>query len=386
MAAISPTVKYVGGYNATQTDRVVARRTVQSSAHVQAMAIALALFLPCAIAAQTPAQSPDDTAICETVARTVLAIDPPKDWRGPWQSPIRALGKASGGTVSVDAQTWRSDKTQALDKLRREYRADPGLLKAIGDLTDGRWIFSVQRFGGSSLNMAKVVEGSASCERFVFFDAPAGGASHPIAAPSVVRDAEPFAFCYRTTAHAGEVAGVPAFVVESDHDSTVELSLTPWRNGAWQPECRLLIRFTDVFEVTERYCKDVDCQELANQALSFATKVDQRPEASQEDAKSQSEKFKPLKDLAEADPGFLQRFPTFGVNGPRYEFASDSLVLPLAVGNETYLVRVGHAAIAWRTYPDYLFGAYKLVGHRLEPVAGFYITKTRGKPVGTTVN
>src|SRR5215831_2093354 len=88
----------------TRTDRVAARRTVQSSAHVQAMAIALALFLPCATAAQTPAQSGDGTALCDIVARTVLAIDPPKDWRGPWQSPIRALGKASGGTISVDAR------------------------------------------------------------------------------------------------------------------------------------------------------------------------------------------------------------------------------------------------------------------------------------------
>jgi hypothetical protein len=348
---------------------------------MQAIAIALALFLPCA----TEAQSRDDTAVCDAVARTVLAIDPPKDWRGPWQSPVRALGKASRGAISVDAQTWRSDKKQALDKLRQEYRAEPALLAAIGELTDGRWIFSVHRFGDSSLYMAKVIEGSASCERFVFFAAQAAGVARPIAAPPVVHDAEPFAFCYRTTAYAGEVGGVPAFIVETDHDSAVELSLTPWRDGDWQQECRVLIRFTDVFEVTERFCKDVDCQELANQALALAQKVDHRPEAAQEAGK-QSEKFKPMKELADADPRVLQRFPTFGANAPRYEFASDSVVLPLAVGGETYLARVGHAAIGWRIYPDYLLGAYKVVGHALEPVAGIYISKTRGKPVSATVN
>lgn len=36
--------------------------------------------------------------------------------------------------------------------------------------------------------------------------------------------------------------------------------------------------------------------------------------------------------------------------------------------------------------PDYLFAAYKMVGNGFEPVAGLYITKTRGKPVSATAN
>jgi hypothetical protein len=84
--------------------------------------------------------------------------------------------------------------------------------------------------------------------------------------------------------------------------------------------------------------------------------------------------------------------PTFGgqihgLFGSAYnEFAQDSVLLPIVVGGETYLGRVGHAAVAWRTVPDYLFAAYKRVGDSLEPVAGFYISKTRGKPISATVN
>jgi hypothetical protein len=47
---------------------------------------------------------------------------------------------------------------------------------------------------------------------------------------------------------------------------------------------------------------------------------------------------------------------------------------------------VGHAAVGWRKVPDYLFAAYKKVGDSLEPVAGFYISKMRGKPVSAAAN
>ena len=226
--------------------------------------------------------------------------------------------------------------------------------------------------------MARIVEGSASCQRFVFFDAPPTAAAYPIVNPPVVQTAEPFAFCYRTTAYAGEVAGVPAFIVETDQDSTVELSLTPWRDGGWQRECRVTIRFSDVFEVTDRFCKGVDCHEMADQALSLVKKVDQRPQAAEEDADSHDENFKTMKELAAKEPRDIQLFPTFGgsIHGLNdAEFAADPVVLPVVVGGKTYLARLGHVTIGWRTMPDYLFAAFKMVGNSFEPVAGLYITK-----------
>jgi hypothetical protein len=98
-----------------------------------------------------------------------------------------------------------------------------------------------------------------------------------------------------------------------------------------------------------------------------------------------------LKKLADDQP-LDTPLPTFGgqihgLFGSAYnEFTQDSVLLPIVVGGETYLGRVGHAAFAWRTVPDYLFAAYKRVGDSLEPVAGFYISKTRGKPISATVD
>ncbi len=346
---------------------------------LQKMAIVLALLSPYAAQAQSPGNSRKDQDVCSTVAQTVLAVNPSGGWRSPWQEPLRALAKASGGIVDIDAEGWRAEtKAQALDRLRQNYRAAPSLTEAIGRLMDDSGTF-------------ESVGGTASCQYFVFFDAPPAGAAHAVAAPPVVQNAEPFTFCVKTTGYAGEVAGVPAFVVETDRDSTVELSFTPWREGGWQGQCKIVIRFSDVFEMTDRFCKDVDCNAMAEQALSLTKKVDRASQAAPEEANGQDATFKALKKLADDQPLDTQ-LPTFGgqihgLFGSAYsEFAQDSVLLPIVVGSETYLGRVGHAAVAWRTVPDYLFAVYKRVGDSLVPVAGFYISKTRGKPISATVD
>jgi hypothetical protein len=356
---------------------------------LRSMAFFLALLPLLAVHAQTPSDSTADRPLCTTVTRAVLAADPPGDERSRWQSPVLALDKASAGTVGIDADGWRAKtKDEAQDRLRREYRAEPGLLDAIGKLTNGDWLFSLYRFGGSSLRMAKIVEGSASCERFVFFDAPEGRAAHAVVAPPVVQNAEPFAFCYRTKAHVGEVAGTPTFIVETDQDNTVELSLTPWRDGGWQRQCRLIVRFHNEFQAADQFCKGVDCREMAAQALALVKTADEHPPTADQESADQGAQFKAMKDLAAL--GFRDdRLPTFGgtVRGNKAsDFASNALILPVVVGGKTYLARVGHPAIGWRTFSDYLFAAYTLAGHGLEPVAGLYIAKTRGRPISATAD
>jgi hypothetical protein len=357
---------------------------------LQKMTIALALLSP--YAAQAQSSSEQDQGVCKIVARTVLAIDPSGGWRGPWQRPLHALAKASPGILSIDPDEPRGEaKTETVDRLRREYRAEPGLLAAIERLTNGRQGIFLHRFGGSFLKLAEAVGGTASCQGFVFFDAPPAGAAHVVADPPVVQNAEPLTFCVRTTGYAGAVAGVPAFIVQNDRDSTVELSFTPWRDGGWQRQCRVVISFSDVFEVTDRFCKNVDCNAMADQALSLTKQVVQNPQSAPEGANGQDAKFKALKKLADDQP-LDNQLPTFGgqihgLFGSGYsEFAPDSVLVPVVVGGETYLGRVGHAAFAWRTVPDYLFASYRRAGDSLEPVAGFYISKTRGKPINAMVD
>lgn len=359
--------------------------------HALRTAIAVTLLLACTTAyAQVPGDARKEQDACNVVARTVLAIEPPPDWRSPWQRPLNALTKASGGIVRIDEKGWRAHtSTQGLDRLRQDYRLTPGLAEAMASLAGDNGTLSISRFGESTLNLAESIGGTASCQRFIFFDAPRTEAAHAIVDPPVVQNAEPFTFCVSTTGYAGEVAGEPAFVVETDQDSTVELSFTPWRNGGWQQQCLVRIRFNDVFEMTDQFCKGVDCNEMAVQALSLARKVDQSPPAAQGDANEKDTKFKALKQLAEDQPPGAQ-LPTFGgqthgLFGSYNDFAEDSVFLPIVVGGETYLGRVGHGAIAWRRVPDYLFAVYKKVGDSLEPVAGFYISKKRGKPLSATI-
>src|SRR5260370_6891427 len=99
---------------------------------LQKMAIALALLSPYVAQAQSPSDSRKDQVVCNTVANTVLAIVPPPHWRSPWQQPLRALAKASGGIVRIDPDGWRAgSKAEALDRPRQKYRAVPTLTQTI---------------------------------------------------------------------------------------------------------------------------------------------------------------------------------------------------------------------------------------------------------------
>jgi hypothetical protein len=107
-------------------------------ATLQKMAIALVLLSPYAAQAQSSSDLRKDQNVCSTIAQTVLAIDPSGGWRSPWQQPLRALAKAPGGIVGIDAEGWRAEtKAQALDSAAPEVS---GCVQSDGGdrQTDGR--------------------------------------------------------------------------------------------------------------------------------------------------------------------------------------------------------------------------------------------------------
>ena len=65
------------------------------------------------------------------------------------------------------------------------------------------------------------------------------------------------------------------------------------------------------------------------------------------------------------------------------------MAFSVVLGGATFIARLGHGAIGWRRYPDYVLALYRPVhrsdGDALEPVAGIHIAKTRSKPVEVTV-
>jgi hypothetical protein len=342
-----------------------------------AIMLVIASLSPAALQAQTAAQAP-----CAAVSQALLSIDPPGGWRGPWGLPVAALDKASRGVVVSDAEGWRAETPQAgLDKLH-ELRASQTLKDAIGKLTGGNWLFSLHRFGQSSLHMAEVMQGTMHCRHFVFFDTSPAEASM-VAAPPIVRTNDETAFCWRRSAYAGEVAGAAAFITQDDRDDVVGLSITPWREGQWQASCQVTVKFTPQFEVADRYCSSVDCAAIADQALEFAKTID-RGTALVGDS---NENFRTLKKLAEEDPPDDDLRALRGTFDSAYsQFAPQSVMVPVMVGGETYLGRIGHAALGWRIWPDYLFAMYKKGDYGLEPIAAIYIRKTRDKPLSVTID
>jgi hypothetical protein len=341
-----------------------------------AIMLTIASLSPASLPAQTAAQAP-----CTAVSQALLSIDPPGGWRGPWGLPLAALDKASQSVVVIDADGWSPASPQAAVEKLHELRASQSLKDAIGKLTHDTWMFSIRRFGQSSLRMAEVIEGTLHCRRFEFFDVSPTGAS-AVSAPPIVAADGGTGFCWTVSAYAGEVAGTPAFIVQSDSDDVVGLSITPWRDGQWQMSCRVTVKFTPQFEVTERYCSGVDCAAVANQALAFAKTID-RGAALVGDA---NESFRALKKLAEEDPPGDNLRDLQGTFDNAYsEFARQSEMIPVMVDGETYLGRIGHAALGWRISPDYLFALYKKGGYGLEPIAAVYIRKTRDKPLSVTI-
>lgn len=310
-------------------------------------------------------------ALCHVVARTISSLMPAEVLDGRRSSPVEVLARSSGGVVSIDTAAWPTAAPGRLTMtLRDEYKAPPDLLQAIGPLSP-RTVF---RFGGSSLFLGRTVQGSANCQGFTFFDARPGGPSRLLQGPDGVGLGEEAAFCFGQEGHAGQVDGVPAFIVQRDTQGTVELSITPWRDGAWQKACHVTLSFDNGFDATERFCAGVDCDQMAEQARTLAKELDEslRPNLG-------------LPDMSRlmVQSGLDKRIPTFGEepktpdHAVYADFQGDAIFLPIVVGNEMYLARLGRAGFAWRRSPNYLFAAYRMKGDRLEPVAGIFVDLVR---------
>ncbi|MCA0304059.1 MAG: hypothetical protein LCH95_16770 [Proteobacteria bacterium] len=322
---------------------------------------------------QQQGQDPSQ-ALCHAVAQSISGLMPSEVTEGRRASPLEVLDRASGGVVAIDRPAWPTESpAERLARLRDADKAPPDLLEAIGPLPAR----SVFRFGRSSQYLGRTSEGTAHCQSFTFFEARPGGPSRLLKGPEGVGLGEDAAFCFGSEGHAGEIDGVPAFIVQRDDQDAVELSVVPWRDLQWQKTCRVTLSFDNAFAATERFCKGVDCEQMAEQAQGLAKELDE--------SLRQGPGLPDLSRLS-AQARLDKRIPTFGEepksndHAVYAEFQGDALFVPIVVADTMYLARIGRAGFAWRRSPNYLFAAYRMTGDHLEPVAGIYVDR-----VGSTL-
>ena len=220
----------------------------------------------------------------------------------------------------------------------------------------------------------------------MFFELAPDGRADEVADPPIIVNGTNgrLLFCtgFGVWSAIGQMGGDPAFIARIGSDQDEEVRLTPWRDHAWQQECRFAVHFAADFAVDEQYCKGIDCAVVSERARALAMQFDKDPGSFAQLPKIDDKSLALLSASAE--------LPTFGKGSPSLQgFGEDSVAFSVVLGGTTFIGRLGHGAIGWRRYPDYVLALYRPLqrsdGDALEPVAGIHIAKTRTEPVEVTV-
>jgi len=337
-----------------------------------------ALPMALALCWTAPAQTQE---LCRAFAEPLGKSSPTVDQKGrPWVRPAQTLTSRPDSVVHLDPGK-DMKVSEAESALAGEFHASPSLVKAVRDLAGVSGYLRLHRFGNSALYAASENGGSANCQSFVFFEVTDGKADLVDDPPIIVNGRNGvLLFCtgFGVETSVGEIRGQPALIVEIGKDQDEEIRITPWRDHSWQKECQVNIHFGADFTVAEQQCQGVDCAVVAGRARALAMQYDKDP-GSLEQLPKPDEKYQRWL----AGPVEL---PTFGKPSQAQQgFGEESVALSVVLGGATYIARLGHGAIGWRKYPDYLLALYRPRGDELEPVAGILVAKTRGKPEQVTV-
>jgi hypothetical protein len=320
---------------------------------------------------------------CQTLAERIRTAEPSADQDDPWRSPVQVLAAQRDPWISIDRGNSLTTKA-ATDQLKGELRASPRLLEAVASLVGLGEYMRLRRFGTSELWAAEVNQGSANCQSFVFFTARAGGQADVVDPPAELANRKDGSMSpcsgFGSIAFAGVAGGKPTFIVEEGRDQHERISLTPWQGG-WQKSCEASLDFTSEIDVSERFCaRGLDCAAASEQAKALVLRYDKDANAFAAGT--------PVSPKPESSRPIGSRdFPSFGQK-PQYiaaQFSETTVSVPITLGSETLIAKIGHGSIGWRTYPDYVVGLYRPVGDDFEAVAGVILTVKRAKPVAIKI-
>jgi hypothetical protein len=353
-------------------------------------AVAMAVMCVCLVPSWAEG---DDLALCRGIADRLRSHHDfvagatklsPFDVLTKGAHPYVAIAPRSDG---VDPQ---DDPDAFLAKVQKQFGLTPAVVAQLRkNLND---YDQVAALDGSDLHVLVDTGGTAHCENFTFFNATRILPDDPVQ----THDGD-FRFCWNDGGDLARVNGTAAFVETTAPTTDVSwaFTVTPWRGIAWGRACVAQVSIVTRYRLAQSYVPlDAPLPKAALEALVL-------PVAKTWDATDNGKGFHfgaaiPARQrgaaarmVALAPPDDNVSVPSFGAArnalAPYYEELDHSDVQPLMLGGRLYLLRIGHATIGWRSYPDLVLILYTLKDDALAPVASVVIEKTAGALAGITV-
>ena len=263
----------------------------------------------------------------------------------------------------------------------KDYQASPDLLARAAKLYDeGEASFTtfLQPIQPGVWRAAKY-EGTLDCAEEWFFKADKTGALVTIPPPAGGDE-----LCWTSYRDMGTVDGRTA-LIEIDEQTGpylgFDLTITPWQDG-WGEDCSIEVRYNDRFQVSERFCGDAAvCVAASSLAPALVQAYARNPGTGTLAGLIPGQPQTPSKaQLTDAKASFTNApaphtLPTFGATPKTQypEFSAEADPLPVTVGGQTLIARVGVGGLGWRTIGDGLVAFYRQSASGPVPVASFVV-------------
>jgi hypothetical protein len=329
---------------------------------------------------------------CDAIAASLRASSDLVNEPSPGD-PLRLLtaGRSPIVETVAPAQTLIGGRPDAvagfLKTFSASFRPSAPLVAAVTNLvTSGRNdVFALRR---SDLGLVVNTAGSGVCQYFVFFRSVPGREAQAVGAPF---DRRQMSFCYTDGGFLAHVNGAAAFVeyTQPAIARTYALRVFPWRNGEWGHACTVTAAFDTRYEVVDVFAPDngpLRDADIRNAAADIARRRDAAAEQPQRsfDARVSERDLAIVRGIRErSDRPQPRELPTFGHRTVQqldasYQIIQDGELLPIVVGDRTFLLYLAHASIGWRTFPDWLMVFYALGDTAVTPVGSAIVKAQRG--------
>lgn len=268
-----------------------------------------------------------------------------------------------------------SNEAEARAILKRRFNLGADL---TGDLD---WFsrLSVTKLGRTEVVALWDIQGTAHCSSYFFLLVSEGAPARRIEEP---RSPEVQDLCWTESGWLGEIAGHPAFAVQSRAITTpsYRATISPWHGDRWGEACAVEAQFEALYRLDEADYRASAWPALAAIAPQIASdrSLDDDAPTYRFGLPGDEAKYQAMLALTDQASGPM---PRFGTQPRGYDWfdPDSSAYFPLVVDGETYLARIGHGSLGWRVSGDYLLGVWDLQDGKLTPLAGAIIALEVGK-------